>query len=366
MMSDQPGNSTETITASSTSPGPAPSQRTGRVLLFGAYANGNIGDEYQANAVAYHLQRQMPGLKTYATSNSSARRPYEYDTQFQLDNPKAIVDPAVVNEFDALIIGGGGLLASVHRPLNSVTWLERIKIPIFLLAVGASEEVVAKCRALVERATVVTARDSFSYEVLAAVRPDVELLHDPILMDDRLNASRSREKAELHRLCVIPRKQTDKNEPVYRSLGTILKSRDRVVSVFPATDHDSGAISSFGGDVRVVETWKMAELVAAIDGSTDVVSERYHGCIVAMKRGIPSLGLINSEDQRRSKIGELYTQLNHGHLLLSYRNNPLSRAAIISKLESEFDESVVSTALASIRREFDATLSSNFGKLGLK
>lgn len=364
-MSDQPGNATETIAAPTASAASMPRQCTGRVLLFGAYANGNIGDEYQANAVAYHLKRQMPGLKTYATSNSSARCSYEYDTQFRLDNPKAIADPAIVNEFDVLIIGGGGLLASIHRPLNSVTWLERIKIPIFLLAVGASEIVVAKCRALVERAAIVTARDSFSYEILAAVRPDVELLHDPILMDDRLNASLGRAKAELHRMCVIPRKQTEKNEPVYRSLGTVLNSRDKVVSVFPATDHGSGAISSFG-KVRAVKTWKMAELVAAIDSSTDVVSERYHGCIVAMKRGIPSLGLINSEEQRRSKIGELYTQLNHGHLLLSYRNNPLSRAAIISKLENEFDESVVSTALASIRRVFDATLSSNFGKLGLK
>jgi hypothetical protein len=74
-----------------------------------------------------------------------------------------------------------------------------------------------------------------------------------------------------------------------------------------------------------------------------------------LKRGAPTIGLVNSDTETRSKIGELYRQLDHAHLLLSYRNNPLTRAQIVAKLDSEFDATVARSALRSMRQEFETS-----------
>lgn len=335
-----------------------------KVLIFGAYSNGNIGDQFQANSVAHHIRRLCPDVDVYATSNSPTDKPYEFDSDFQISDARAIANPDIVNGFDALIIGGGGLLASVHDPLATAAWVETLKVPVFVMAVGASPDVALRCQALLERADIVTARDEYSLETIAAFRPDCTLLNDPILADERLDQTEVVATPELHRLCLIPRKQTEKNAQVYRTLNGYLRSRDRVVSMFPITDHGSGAIESLGS-VECEDLWTMGELVDAIDASTVVVSERYHGCIIAMKRGVPCLGLISSDKERRSKVGELYRQLGHEHLLLSYRANPLDRGEIIDRLKS-FDADRVKMALGGIRRDFAHEMGAILARLGLR
>lgn len=323
-----------------------------RLLIFGAYANGNIGDQFQANSVAHHIRRLCPDAQVFATSNSAAGRPYEFETEYVLPE-KTIHDPEVVNRFDALIVGGGGLLASVHKPLANPDWVERIKCPIMLFALGASREVAAKCGAVIRRAETVTARDSFSLEVLQEIRAETTLLNDPILMDERLERDPVAEGKS--RLCIIPRKMTEKNEGVYKSLSRQMVDGDTVVSMFPATDTASGALRALEKPNATIETWKMQELVDAMDNAGYMLSERYHGCILALKRGVPTIGLVNSNTETRSKIGELYRQVSHEHLLLSYRNHPLTREQIVAKLDSEFDGGAVKHALTSMRQQFETS-----------
>ncbi len=323
-----------------------------RLLIFGAYANGNIGDQFQANSVAHHIRRLCPDAQVFATSNSSAQRPYEFDSDYVLPEG-TIYDPDAVNSFDALIVGGGGLLASVHKPLANPDWVQSIKSPIMLFALGASREVAEKCEALIRRATIVTARDAFSQEILREIRAETTLLNDPILMDDRLD--RESHTFGNSSLCLIPRKMTDKNQGVYKSLSQQMIRDDSVLSMFPATDTASGALQTLDKPHATIEAWKMQELVGAIDDAGYVLSERYHGCILALKRGAPTIGLVNSDTETRSKVGELYRQVGHGHLLLSYRNNPLTREQIVAKLDLEFDAAGVRHALASMRQEFEAS-----------
>jgi len=136
-----------------------------------------------------------------------------------------------------------------------------------------------------------------------------------------------------------------------------------VLSMFPATDGASGALRTLNKPEATIEAWKMQELVDAIDQAEYLVSERYHGCILGLKRGIPTLGLVNSNTEARSKIGELYRQLGHGHLLLSYRNHPLTREQIAAKLDAEFDAATTKLALASMRKEFERDARALLGAL---
>ncbi|QZN99721.1 polysaccharide pyruvyl transferase family protein [Chenggangzhangella methanolivorans] len=191
-------------------------------------------------------------------------------------------DPEVVNRYSALVIGGGGLLASVHRPMDSQSWVESVKIPIILLSLGVSEDALEKCRPLVERAEVVSGRDDFSCEMISRIRSDVRYLNDPILTDPRLDAAPAPTRPG--RLTVIPRKQTDRYRQVYTLLEAELAPDDLVVSMFPATDEASGVFDTFPASPTARLT-TMSELCEQIDGSGVVVSSRYHGCIIALKRG---------------------------------------------------------------------------------
>jgi len=43
-----------------------------------------------------------------------------------------------VNQFKALIIGGGGIFASKHPPLDAESFAEGLTLPIIVLGVGAN------------------------------------------------------------------------------------------------------------------------------------------------------------------------------------------------------------------------------------
>src|SRR3712207_2872937 len=94
-----------------------------RVLIFGAYANGNLGDAEQAASVARHLRAYRPELDVVAVAHSVADKPYSPSPASRGQNLVDILDPAFVNGFDSLLIGGGGLLASKHKPLTQADWV---------------------------------------------------------------------------------------------------------------------------------------------------------------------------------------------------------------------------------------------------
>jgi polysaccharide pyruvyl transferase WcaK-like protein len=325
----------------------------GRVLIFGAYGNGNIGDEYQAASVARHITRCRPDFEVFATSASVRGIQFDFPAERRIDRLDAITDADFVNQFDALVIGGGGLLASMHTPLGDAAWVARLQVPIYILAVGASTDTAQRCQALILKAISVSARDDFSLNVIRHIRPDAELLHDPILMDAAILPASQAETTD--GLCIIPRKMTEKNKSTYVHLQQVLQHADTVMSMFPATDKKSGWFDVFKNHEVVLAT-RLPDMLDAMTRHRVVVSERYHGCILALKMGIPCLGLVSS-DNPESKIKNLYEQLGIAKFLVNLRRTPHDRAALL-EAASAFNSSDVLGRIAELGRSFDHRLTS--------
>jgi polysaccharide pyruvyl transferase WcaK-like protein len=327
--------------------------RKKRVLIFGAYANGNLGDAEQAASVARHLRNHDDTLEIYASSHSTSDRLYYPCPAFLTRNKIDILDIDFVNSFDALVIGGGGLLASRHKPLNAEEWVEKINIPIGILAVGANEEISNLCKPLLQKAKVISVRDSYSLNAVQSIRSDAFLLRDPILSDRSIDES-PMENARLgtSRLCVIPRKLVSKAEPVYQRISETMVSRDFVITVFPATDEASGALDFFSRQTKH-EATEMKSFVSMVRKADLVVSDRYHGCIIAMKLGLSTLPCLRSRADEASKIFNLYRDLNMANELFD-GNLDLSRNDIFALARSFYDAQAVKAQLNAWYDNFDA------------
>jgi polysaccharide pyruvyl transferase WcaK-like protein len=320
-------------------------------MIFGAYANGNIGDEYQALSVARHIQACRPDAEVYATSASSKAVPFEFPASHRLDDIFSISNKEILNKFSALIIGGGGLFASAHRPLNSQTWADMVDIPMYILATGASPDISLTCEATIKKSMFVSARDDFSLSAMRLVRPDAELLNDPILTDP---AIRPTPRTNLQRFCIIPRKMTEKNAETYTLLNKIALPSDLVLSMFPSTDRQSGALNAFSGK-EVVEATRLSQMIESLTHTGIVVSERYHGCIVALKMGIPCIGLTSVQGPE-SKIYSLYHQLGIPQYLVNMRREPITRSQIVELL-ADFDSEGVQHQISQMTVRLRGTLS---------
>jgi polysaccharide pyruvyl transferase WcaK-like protein len=316
-----------------------------RALLFGAYANGNIGDTFQANSLARGLKRADPTMELFATSASSIDRPYEFEGGETIPDLSFIKDAKRVNRFSALVVGGGGLLASKHRPLEDAAWVGRISVPIILCGVGASQETVELCRALVESALVVTVRDTASLRAIRKVRPDATLLYDPILADPTLDEPSENTGSAL---CAIPRRLETTNRALLQHLNGLLRPDDTVLSFFPTADEPSGALDLFKGR-SIMKATSLTDVRATMTRARLVVSQRYHGCILALKWGIPCLGVIDEGTSSNSKITELYRQLGHEHLAVP--TGQPSRQDLLARAQ-DIDFTMIAERLRRIEKEF--------------
>lgn len=338
-----------------------------RILIFGAYANGNLGDAEQAASVARHLKAYNNSLEIMSISHSLADRLYYPGPAKIARNLLDILDIDFVNSFDALFIGGGGLLASKHRPMDNSNWVEAINIPIVIFGVGASTDVVNMCEALVKKAAVVTARDSFSIDALSTLRPDTFLLRDPILNDRSIDdLLQPRESSDgLSRMCVIPRKMVSKAEATYRSLSDAMLRRDFVVSVFPTTDEKSGALAYFEGKT-LFNTVEMKSFIDAVSPASLLISDRYHGCILGLKLGIPTLPCTRTKADDASKIFNLYRDLKMSDELYVNAEALLSRNELFDLSNRLFSEVPVHDVLTGWYQEFDETAAHIFKTIGIR
>lgn len=324
--------------------------RRGRVLLLGAYANGNIGDTYQALALLRHLEACRPDLDVFATSLSRKPMAYDFPAERLFEGGLHATNPEGMNAFDALVIGGGGLLAAMHAPLDNPAWAARLTLPVLILANGATVGVAKPSAALIRQARHVSGRDSHSVRALRHFRQDVSLLNDPILADPSIGpwtGPRGRG------LCVIPRKMGDYNRADYARLAALMTGDDLVLSMFPLMDGHTGALRMFEPHRQVLAR-DMATMVETLAGAGFVVSERYHGCILALKLGVPCLGLFKPEEEETKIVG-LYRQLGIEHLLLDPRREDLSRETIL-RLLADFDPAPIQARIAAMTASFRAGL----------
>lgn len=290
-----------------------------RVLLFGAFGNGNLGDAYQAMAMREIVMAAtgLPSESIFATSFLGDVFPFPISQKL---GREAIMDAVLVNGFDALVIGGGGLLAHPHRPLMDGAWARGIHTPIVLFSIGASSEHVVDHGELLERAWFVSGRDEASVKCLRAFRPDAILVRDPIacmpgsdvlcaedgdvtssIIDPVFNADQL--DSQVRKTLWILKHPTSASDVAM--LGTFSRHLlagggcHRVVAIEPHLDEELEAW--FPGAVEYVTSAR--RLTHCIRESDHVVSMRYHGAIFSGLAGRASTGC------SQPKLNHLYDEM---------------------------------------------------------
>lgn len=149
-----------------------------KILLFGAYGNGNMGDAIQADFIRKGFEAAGFDGEVWATSYLQGH--FDYDNDRKLPY-WAIKSKEVTKRFDMIVVGGGGLLAHPHYPLNNEAWAKGLNTKISIISIGATSRSENESDYLIRNASYVSARDVESYNFLKRKREDVELVRDPVL-----------------------------------------------------------------------------------------------------------------------------------------------------------------------------------------
>lgn len=271
-----------------------------KLLCLGAYANGNLGDMYQADAIARLIGEIKQDYEV--TSVSPSKRGSDYPAHHHQKGPVGgAFDSAFINSFDMLLVGGGGLLATKHAPLDNPEWVKSIKIPMAAISLGAAGGTPSLSADFIKKCTYFSVRDEYSYEAVRGVRPNVHIVMDPILVDE---ISKPAISTRSNGIIWVPGKLVQSTRTFWEDVQRRLQREgDPIVSFNPVTDINSGFEETFDG-VRYLDS--VSHYLDIIAESNFVVSERYHGCIFALARGKPTIGLTPRDEQASSKVRELY------------------------------------------------------------
>jgi hypothetical protein len=286
-----------------------------RVLLFGAFGNGNLGDMYQALAVRHHLLGI--GLDDGNIFACSMLDFHDYPFPEGRKLPASyLANTALLNsQFSALLVGGGGLLGHPHEPLQDPQWARRAAIPIMFVSVGTNGDCVKKSLDLLDRALVISGRDGPSLATLASVTARACLVvPDPILcMPDAARllefdcaADSGGEQNEPIDVLWILRAPVNEEESrlVQFVAGHIGSDRRHHAVAVTESGPDAGLQQHMPGiDIHQPENLRAFLKLASRAGR--IFSMRYHGVIFAALAGKVAYGL-----SQRGKVESLYSE--HG------------------------------------------------------
>jgi hypothetical protein len=292
-----------------------------RVLLFGAYGNGNLGDAIQASSLSRAINFLRPEIEVWACSALPAPYPFEHQLTLQSD---AILAPAIVNSFDLLVIGGGGLLSHPHDPLTDPEWQKMLRVPVALLGVGAAEPVASKAENLIY----ISGRDNHSIATLRKFTREPAFVPDPVLCDaSYLNQegehSGSRQSSD-RKLWVLKYVNT---EDFWALCDVLSQSDDTVCFVEPHIDFRLIEHLPNARPIYFVE-----QLISMIDDADLVLSMRYHGCILAMLRGKRVFGL------REHKCFDLLERYSNGLSFCAALGSEVYKGVPYFTVENNLDE----------------------------
>lgn len=327
------------------------------VLLIGAYANGNLGDTYQAEAVADALLRIDPTLDVSSVSAEDRQVPYPARNHRAL--PSSVIwDFDRLNSFDLILVGGGGLIAVQHRPLNDPAWVAQITTRVCALAIGVSADAAQATRAFIERCDMFSVRDDLSAENVSSIRRDVVIVSDPILLSAHVDdVGAVRAYAERRDVALVSGRILAETTGFYRRLEDELLtfSSDAVVAMNTFTDQASKPDQVFRRH-RVHYATSLTLLSRQLMPRRYVLSERYHGCIFALKWGLPAYGIALGTENVTPKITELYRRLGLDSFLIR-ADTPLDRPSMDRQASEAFDVLGVRSRLERWREDLQGYLS---------
>ncbi len=290
-----------------------------RVLLFGAYGNGNLGDAAQAEALAWLLRRVLPGDVRFAACSWERRAPYAFADGAVLPANALLRADLLPHGPDAglVVIGGGGLLGAPHFPLHAEAWAEWFAaqgVKWVLLGLGGSAEALAvpawraAYRRLIEGAALVGLRDAETLAFAQAVNESATWFPDPVLarallQDDFSTLTKSGPSRSIDTV-IIPRHPNGPlDEAANRAAlawgDAMVRLGHRVVVAAMEPVLDGPALA--GEEVVFVNDWPA--LMRLCRQTRLVASMRLHGAIAGLAAGCIVHGLL------QPKIGDLMDTL---------------------------------------------------------
>lgn len=287
--------------------------RPPRVLVFGAFGNGNLGDAIQAEAVA-RLLPLILGRADVALGAASWLDRAPYPSGGLTPWPReTIMDGWKLADFDLVLVGGGGLFAPVHFPLGNAAWVRFMQesgVPYAVLGAGFAAGLLHEVRTqdviapFLRGCVFASARTPEDVAILRAVLPDGLAFPDPVLASHALGlwpAPLWREVAGAPALVIVKR-PSNPAEQAFLDIAARLAAEHpallRIVALEPRVD---GKIAGRFAAIEMIEDF--ATLLDACAGARLVVSARFHGCIAGIMAGAPTLGV------GPRKCGDLFTAL---------------------------------------------------------
>jgi polysaccharide pyruvyl transferase WcaK-like protein len=279
---------------------PAPRARTGarpRVGLVGFYGPGNYGDELFLDV----FRRYLGPVADVGVVFESATRPY-------FTRPVR----EVVRDHDAIVIGGGDLL--VPWGLGDRYWLtDYLRRPVHVIGVGVptwraeKPAAVEALRAFMRHRNVrsITARDEESAAwIREHLRPRVDVASSADLVF-ALPLPAVQRPADPPILGIVVRwREGGDDYSAVRALadrGRELGYRLRtiVLSTGDVRARDEQALDQVGLDgVEQVASDDLEVLTRAIGECTMLASHKFHGTVVAVSYGIPSISMSITDKNR--------------------------------------------------------------------
>ncbi len=313
-----------------------------KLLLLGAYGNGNMGDVEMAHVIAQDIEKNHEAV-CFAHS-PLAVTDYTFITDRKFDASFCSLNPRVLQLFDGLIIGGGGFLACPHHPVWDPAWIYQVPIPLLILAIGAGNPLDARLHNLVAHSFIASGRDDQSVAGLLGAKPDAELCPDPIL-SLVMPTMPPRQNQNFTRLFVLRGERTAWHDKV----AAQMRDNDRVV-LFEAKV-DAPILAVFP---RAKLALTMQEFINEVAEADLVISERYHGAILALLCGRPTIGVYRG-DHNASKIVSLFAKLG----LDAY----CSTAPILSDAIADYPLASVAAQIEDIRKVYAEKASSLIERL---
>jgi exopolysaccharide biosynthesis predicted pyruvyltransferase EpsI len=284
-----------------------------RILVFGAYGNGNMGDAYQALAIRSHLKKYFNFNDTDIFACSVLESSDYPFPEMQKLPSSSFYNFDLINSFDFLVIGGGGLLAHIHDPLTDENWYKQVSTPIILLGVGASKKIVLQHSSLLEHAIFVSGRDQSSCQAISEIRSDVVLVPDPIISLSEFDILAEFDTP--HNLSIprfdmlwILKYPADENDfkilsAINEMIGENAQHSYSLICIEPQMDC---VLDDLFPNENVIYTYSFSELISYINCSSAVFSMRFHGAIFGLLLKKPLFG------SSQIKILELFESFNAG------------------------------------------------------
>lgn len=251
------------------------------ILLFGAFGNGNLGDRMMAQTVAAKLEQRENVLCFAYSELTSADYPFPVGRRLSAaDMP---LNLRIMSLFDAMVIGGGGLLSYTHEPLWDNVWPQTLSTPYGILSCGVGSPMDERLINLVRSARTVSARDEAGRAELAHWREDALLCPDPLLAFHPMTSDNPTQRKG--RLFVLRAPLADWHLQLKNH-----QRPDDAVAIFEAhVDHS--IISTFEHVATINDSNQFIELAKNFEL---VVTERFHGAIFALLARVPVHGILRS------------------------------------------------------------------------